>query len=108
MTFDARGTMEGEPLPEEQQIEKSEFEVGGEFFTEFSDTVLGMAVEGTKTVTLEMGSTFNDELQGKSAEFEITIQSIELLTLPELDEEFFKSYGHDTEEELRKAVREMQ
>ena len=108
VTFDARGTMDGEPLPEEQQIEKSEFEVGGEFFTEFSDAVLGMAVEETKTVTLEMASTFNNELQGKSAEFEITIQSIELLTLPELDEEFFKSYGHDTEEDLRKAVREMQ
>ena len=108
LTFDARGTLDGEPLPEEQQIEKSEFEVGGEFFTEFSEAVLGMAVEETKTVTLEMGSTFNDELQGKSAEFEIAIHSIELLTLPELDEEFFKSYGHDTEEDLRKAVREMQ
>lgn len=108
LTFDARGTLDGEPLPEEQQIEKSEFEVGGEFFTEFSEAVLGMAVEETKTVTLEMGPTFNDELQGKSAEFKIAIHSIELLTLPELDEEFFKSYGHDTEEDLRKAVREMQ
>ena len=108
VTFDAHGIMDGEPLLEEQQIEKSEFEVGGEFFSEFSEVVLGMAVEETKTVHLEMGSTFKDELQGKSAEFKITIHSIELLTLPKLDVEFFKSYGHDTEEDLRKAVHEMQ
>lgn len=108
VTFDAHGTLDGEALPESEQIEHSEFEVGGEFFPEFSDAVLGMQPEETKTVSLELGSTFQEDLRGKTAEFEIKVHSIETLTLPEMDGEFFQTYGHQNEDELRNAVKEMQ
>jgi trigger factor len=62
----------------------------------------------TKTVSFEMGSSFDEAYKGKQGEFEVTVKSIETLNLPEMNEEFFKSYGHETEEELLSAIREMQ
>ncbi|TNF86222.1 MAG: trigger factor [Gammaproteobacteria bacterium] len=71
------------------------FEVGaGQMIEDFDQGVRGLA-EGD---TGEFAATFPDDygsedLQGKTATFSVTIKAVEEPTVPELDDEFFKTFG---------------
>jgi len=75
--------------------EDASFEVGaGQMIEDFDQGVRGLA-EGD---TGEFAATFPDDygsedLQGKTATFSVTIKAVEEPTVPELDDEFFKTFG---------------
>jgi trigger factor len=72
----------------------------------------GMELVGKKageTVTIE--HTFpkdheNESFKGLLVDFEIAVKSVRGVTLPELNDEFAKSVGVDTVEDLRKRIKE--
>jgi len=46
------------------------------------------------------------ELRGKEMAFEFKVKDVQRMVLPEVNEEFVKAFGFDTEEDLRKWIRE--
>lgn len=76
-------------------------------------TGLGDALEGKKRdeeITFEATAPDdheNADIRGKKAKLEIVIREIKRLELPPIDEDFVKSMGCETEEELRQDLRGM-
>lgn len=76
---------------------------------EFEVGVLGASAGETKSVTLTFRPDYHyKEVAGKTAQYEIRVRKVEEPTLPELDEEFFKSFGIEEGgiEALRRDVTE--
>jgi trigger factor len=75
--------------------EDASFEVGaGQMIEDFDQGVRGLAAGDSG----EFAATFPDDygsedLRGKTATFSVTIKSVEEPTVPELDDEFFKTFG---------------
>ncbi len=62
----------------------------------FETGIVGNSSGEVFVLTLEFpGEYHNEELAGKQVEFEITLNSVSTQVLPEIDEEFFKSFGID-------------
>jgi trigger factor len=74
----------------------------------FEDQVIGMKAGDEGTIKVSFPADYQSEnLQGKDAEFKITVHGVESATLPVLNEEFFKQFGveADSEETFRSEVR---
>ena len=74
----------------------------------FSRELVGLEKEAKKTTTYQFPDDYDSEqLQGKTAEFEIEVLEVSSRTLPELNDEFAKSLGtYETLDEYRKDVKE--
>ncbi|HZW03373.1 MAG TPA: hypothetical protein VFF68_05580, partial [Anaerolineaceae bacterium] len=74
----------------------------------FAEQLKGLSEGAEKTITHTFAEDNEDEaLRGKEVEFQVTVQSIKHLTLPELDDDFAKTLGEfETIEDVRKVVRE--
>jgi len=60
----------------------------------FEEGIIGKQAGDTFTLPLKFPKQYhNDELAGQSVEFDITLNSVSEQVLPEVDEEFFKSFG---------------
>ncbi|HAJ76559.1 MAG TPA: trigger factor [Gammaproteobacteria bacterium] len=71
----------------------------------FEEGIVGKQAGDTFTLPLEFPKQYhNDELAGQSVEFDITLNSVSEQVLPEVDEEFIKSFG--VEEGGEEAFRE--
>lgn len=94
VTLDFVGKIDGEAF-DGGSGEDASFEVGGgQMIDDFDQGVRGLA-EGDSG---EFAATFPDDygsedLRGKTATFSVTIKAVEEPTLPELDDEFFKTFG---------------
>jgi trigger factor len=76
---------------------------------EFERGVLGAAAGEARKVTLTFRADYQyKEVAGKTADYEIRVRKVEEPALPELDEEFFKSFGIEAGglEALRRDVSE--
>ncbi len=74
----------------------------------FGDTLIGMAVDETKSFkyTYPKDSKF-EKLRGKAVEFNVLLQNVKKLTLPELNDEFARMFGeYETIDQLTEAVKE--
>jgi trigger factor len=84
-------------------------EVGRDHILPGVDAQLEGAVVGeTRTVTARFPEDLPDEdLRGAEVKFEVTVKSLKVKVLPELDDEFVKSLGRglETVEELRQQVK---
>jgi trigger factor len=71
------------------------FEVGaGQMIEDFDQGVRGLAAGDEGEFTATFPDDYNaEELQGKTATFAVTVKSVEEPQIPELDEEFFKTFG---------------
>ncbi len=94
VTLDFEGRIDDEAF-EGGTGEGVSFEVGeGQMIEDFDQGVRGLAAGDSG----EFAATFPDDygsedLQGKTATFAVTIKSVEEPTTPELDDEFFKTFG---------------
>jgi trigger factor len=82
-------------------------ETGNWPYEGFSDEVIGASAEEEKQIdyTFPEDSTY-ERLKGKSVRFDVTIQSVKSLILPDLDDEFAKTLGEfETFEDLTTTVR---
>jgi trigger factor len=79
----------------------------GSFIPGFEEQLVGMAVGENKEIQVTFPEDYNaEELAGKEAAFEVTINSIKRKELLELDDEFAKDVSEfDTLEELRNDTR---
>ena len=74
----------------------------GSFIPGFEEQVVGMKREEAKDVEVSFPEEYGQpELAGKPATFKVVLKEIKEKVLPELDDEFAKSFGTDTLEELK-------
>ena len=101
------GTMDGEEF-EGGKAEDFPLELGqGSLIAGFEDGIVGMSPGDEKTLDLEFPEDYSAEnLAGKAVQFAVTVKSIAEPKLPEMDEEFVKSYGVEagTVDALREEV----
>lgn len=79
----------------------------GEFIPGFEEQLVGMKKGETKEISVTFPADYQrDELQGKTAQFAVSILHIDAPQAGELNDDFAKRLGLDDLEALRKAVRE--
>src|SRR5690554_6703596 len=100
VTIDFKGSIDGEEF-EGGSAEGHRLTLGsGQMIPGFEKGIVG----GKAGEELEIDVTFpedyhNEDLAGKDAKFAITIHKVEEHQLPELDQEFFKRFGIEAEDE---------
>lgn len=108
--IDFEGFIDGVPF-EGGKGENYELKIGsGTFIPGFEDQLVGAKIGETVDVNVSFPEDYHaEELKGKQALFKVTIKSIKVKELPELDDEFAKDVSEfDTLEELRADIRKHQ
>ena len=103
VSIDLAATIDGEPVDDAQATGIS-YEVGTEGILDGLDAALaGMSAGEGKTFTAELGG---GQHAGMSADVQVTVNSVKVKELPELDDEFAQSASEfDTVGELRASTR---
>ncbi|MPQ75968.1 trigger factor [Hydrogenovibrio sp. JE_KL2] len=81
---------------------------GGQMIPGFEDDIIGMKKGEEKVIEVTFPEDYqSEELKGQTVTFDITVHSIQTKVVPEMDEEFVKSFGVEegTEEALRAEIR---
>ena len=94
VTVDFEGKIDGETFAG-GKAEDFQFLVGeGQMLKEFEDAVRGMKVGESKTFPLAFPEDYHGkDVAGKTADFLVTVKSIEAPNLPEVNEEFVQTLG---------------
>ncbi len=74
----------------------------------FEEGLVGAKAEDEKTLDVNFPEDYHkEELKGKPAQFKVTVKAVEKPELPEMNQEFFKTFGveAESEEEFRGEVR---
>lgn len=91
------------------KVENYPVEIGAkQMIPGFEDSLIGLQAGDTKAFSTTFPEDYgNAKLAGKTAEFEADVVTVEEPTLPEIDEEFIKSYGVEegTVESFRSDVK---
>ncbi|WP_130537327.1 trigger factor [Thiomicrorhabdus indica] len=107
--IDFLGKIDGETF-EGGSAENVPLEIGsGRMIPGFEDGIIGMKKGEEKQIEVTFPEDYHaDSLKGKTATFDITVHSVSTKQLPEIDEEFVKSFGVEegTEEALRKEIKD--
>ena len=107
--IDFTGKIDGEAF-EGGSAENVPLELGsGRMIPGFEDGIIGMKKGEETVIEVAFPEDYNaDSLKGKTATFDITVHSISTKVLPEIDEDFVKSFGIEdgTEESLVKEIKE--
>jgi len=104
---DFSGSVEGEPFPG-STAENYAVDIGaGQSLPEFEQGLVGMKRGVAGNIAVNIPGEANDEqLAGKTADFQVTVRDIRHKVLPPLDDEFARDYGEcDSLEELREKLR---
>ena len=104
VSIDLSAGVDGEPV-EDAQASGISYEVGSASMLDgLDDALIGMAAGDTKTFTAELAG---GKLAGMQAEVTVTVHSVKVKEVPELDDEFAQlSSEFDTLGELRAGTRE--
>ena len=77
------------------------------FIPEFSDALVGMKAGDRKDVDVKFEDAFVEKaLAGKQAIYKVDVLKVERKKLPEVNAEFFKLMGVESEEAIRSRIRE--
>ena len=103
VSIDLSASVDGEPV-EDAQASGLSYEVGtGSLLDGLDEALAGMSGGDTKTFTAELAG---GERAGQQAEVTVTVHSVKVKELPELDDEFAQSASEfDTLGELRAGTR---
>ena len=75
------------------------------FFPEFEEVLTGATPGSTVSCNVVFGEDYSrEELRGKTAAFEITVNEIKRRNTPELSDEFAAQAGYDSADDLREKV----
>lgn len=73
----------------------------------FEEGVVGMKAGDEKVIPLNFPEDYHvDDLKGAAVEFTITAHKVEEKSLPEIDDEFIKSFGGESLDDLKEKVKE--
>ena len=106
VVMDYAGSIDGEPF-EGGEGRDQMVELGtGRLIPGFEEQLEGAAAGQERTVTLSFPDDYGAEhLQGKPAEFAVTVKEVKRKRLPELDDEFaLEAGGFDSIDELREDI----
>ncbi|SCX76026.1 trigger factor [Thiohalorhabdus denitrificans] len=115
--IDFVGRIDGEPFEGGEATDYT-MEVGeGRHLKEMEEGLVGATAGETRTIDVPFPEDYpREELAGKTAQFEVTVKEVREKKLPELDEDFMKSFGvedgkletlrSDIQEGLEKEVTE--
>jgi trigger factor len=106
VVMDYVGSIDGEPF-EGGEGRDQMVELGtGRLIPGFEEQLEGAAAEQERTVKLSFPDDYGAEhLQGKPAEFAVTVKEVKRKRLPELDDEFaLEAGGFDSIDELREDI----
>ena len=94
VTIHFSGVCEGENFTD-GKVEDYPVEIGSEkMIPGFEDELIGLETGANKTFEVVFPEGYgNEKLAGKTAEFEVELTKVEASVLPEIDEEFIKTYG---------------
>jgi trigger factor len=103
VSIDLAASVDGKPV-EDAQATGVSYEVGTDTMLDGLDAALaGMSAGETKTFTAELAG---GQHEGMEAEVQVTVNSVKVKELPELDDEFAQSASeYDTVGELRASTR---
>ena len=108
VNVDYRGTLDGEEF-EGGKAEGASIVVGdGKFLKSFEESVVGMSKGETKSFEVVFPEDYHGkEMAGKTVTFEVTLNSVDVPNLPELDAEFAKSLGltDGDEKKMREEIK---
>lgn len=108
LNIDFEGFIDGEAF-EGGKAEGHELEIGSnQFIPGFEEQLVGKNKDEEVDVVVTFPEEYHEEsLQGKEANFKVTINEIKEKELPELDDEFAKDVSEfDTLEEYKESIRE--
>ncbi|BBC74217.1 trigger factor [Altererythrobacter sp. B11] len=78
----------------------------GQFIPGFEDQLAGVKTGDTKTITVTFPEDYPAEnLKGKEAEFEVTVQQVKVEAETTIDDEFAKQFGLDGLEKLKELMK---
>lgn len=103
VTFDFEGTVDGEKF-EGGSAQDFKLVLGsGRMIPGFEDGIVGMKAGEEKVIDVTFPEDYQAEnLQGKAAQFKITLKQVEKPKLPEIDAEFLNLFGVSEEEGVDK------
>ncbi len=94
VTVDFQGTIDGEPFEGGRGKDVAIELGGGRMLEDFEKGITGMAPGDEKTITVSFPEDYGaEEVAGKTAEFAVTATKVEEEHLPEMDDEFARSFG---------------
>jgi trigger factor len=95
VVVDFSGRMDGAPF-EGGEGQGVKLVLGsGQVIKDFEQALLGLAAGESRTAEVDFPADYkSSELAGKHATFEITMQRVDELELPEVDEEFMAAFGN--------------
>jgi len=108
------GTCDGKPITETAPTAKGLTEQKNfwiptdqtSFIPGFADQLIGAKAGDRRTVNVDFPADFvTQELQGKKGVYEVELAEVKEKALPELNDEFAKSFGAESLEKLREGVR---
>lgn len=107
LTIDFVGKLDGEPF-EGGSGEGVPLVLGSEsFIPGFEEQLAGVKAGDEKTVTVTFPEEYGAEhLAGKEAEFDVTVQAVKAPKETSVDDEFAKSMGLESLDELKERVKE--
>ena len=92
-TIDFVGSIDGEEF-DGGKAQDHAFVIGeGQMLADFEDGVKGMKAGDEGDINVTFPDDYNEDLGGKTAVFKITVKSIAESELPEVNEDFVKSFG---------------
>lgn len=78
----------------------------GSFLPDFEDGIVGMKTGETKDISVTFPEDYDGELDGKTAVFSVTVNSITEVVLPEYNDAYVKdNYGYDTTAEFEASLK---
>lgn len=107
VTLDFEGFMDGEPIPD-SRMEKVTVLLGtGQLMPAAENAVYGHKAGETFRFDFTYPEEFRvEELSGKTAQFEITLHTVEQKQTPAVDDAFAKTLGYDSLDALKESIRE--
>jgi len=99
VVVDFAGRIDGEPF-EGGEGQGVKLVLGsGQVIKDFEQALLGLAAGERKTAEIAFPADYKaSELAGKGATFDITLQRVDALELPEVDDQFMAAFGNTTGE----------
>ncbi len=97
VTLDFLGNVEGESITNDKVTDYA-LELGhNQMIPGFEENLIGLKAGDSKNFTLSFPNDYpNEKLASKTADFEVDVKQVETGVLPEIDEEFVKTYGTES------------
>ncbi len=104
--IDFEGFVDGVAFPGGKGLDHN-LEIGsGQFIPGFEEALVGAKIGVEKEINVTFPEEYHSEdLKGKDAMFKVTVKSIQVKELPEVNDDFAKDLGFDTLDEYKADIR---